>query len=355
MDYLELNKIHLMNCVDGLKLLRPKSINSCVTSPPYYALRDYGLEPTVWPPVSYKLFGFTINVAPMRCCLGLEPTPQDYIGHLVYIFRLVRETLADDGTCWINIGDSYSANQKTRSDEQAVRKSTMNGTKGTQIACKNQQSKIFKQINIKPKDLIGIPWMLAFALREDGWYLRQDIIWHKPNPMPESVTDRCTKAHEYIFLLSKSAKYYYDHEAIMQPIALSSVDRLKQDIENQQGSGRVPGKTNGAMKAVGQKNLQRADKNHSFHEVRANGRKPRPSDSRGGNQGTGEIPMGIHGKGFTGHSGYFDRDGNLIGNGKANKRSVWSVTTQPFKDAHFAVFPPELIMDCIKAGSAGGG
>jgi len=169
---------------------------------------------------------------------------------------------------------------------------------------------------LKGKDLVGIPFRLAFALQADGWYLRQDIIWHKPNPMPESVRDRCTKAHEYIFLLSKSKKYYYDGDAIKQPLADSSKTRLSQDIENQEGSSRVPGKANGNMKAV----------------------------IKGyGHRGTGD-------KKLTGHSGNYDADGKLIGDGMANKRSVWTVTTKSFKEAHFATFPEDLIVDMIKAG-----
>lgn len=171
----------------------------------------------------------------------------------------------------------------------------------------------------------------------NGWYLRQDIIWHKPNPMPESVTDRCTKSHEYIFLLSKNPKYYYDAYAIKTEIKDTTVQRMNQQIEDQAGSNRVPGKINGTMKAVGP------------------GRNPRKGvDVKGGNQGTGKgIPaMGINGRGFEGHSGNFDPDGNLIGDGKANKKSVWSVTTKPFKEAHFATFPEDLIEDCIKAGTS---
>jgi DNA modification methylase len=181
--------------------------------------------------------------------------------------------------------------------------------------------------------------MVAFALRADGWYLRQDIIWHKPNPMPESVTDRCTKAHEYIFLMSKSARYYYDADAIKQPVVDATILRLSQQIEKQKGSDRIPGKTNGNMKAVGP------------------GRKPRPDDNRGGNQGTGRgIPvMAIDGKGVNGHSGYFDSCGNLIGEGMANKKSVWVVPTMPFSEAHFATFPEDLIVPCIKAGCPEGG
>ena len=281
-----INKINLMNCLDGLPLIEPKSVHVCVSSPPYYALRDYGIEPTKWPAITYSLFGRKIRIKAQTACLGLETDIYAYIGHMVHIYRLVRECLRDDGTVWLNIGDSYAANQKTGK-------------------------------NIKPKDMMGVPWMLAFALREDGWFLRQDIIWSKPNPMPESVTDRCTKAHEYIFMLSKSNRYYYDYEAIKRPAAESSIARLNQDIENQKGSERVPGKVNGNMKAVGKIDKQRG------HSRR--------------------------------HAGFNERWDNMTVKEQcemcANKRSVWEVATQPFKEAHFATFPQELISDCIKAGS----
>ena len=173
----------------------------------------------------------------------------------------------------------------------------------------------------KPKDLIGIPWMMAFALRADGWYLRQDIIWHKPNPMPESVTDRCTKAHEYIFLMSKSQKYYYDSEAIAMPLAETSNARLAQpNLANQAGSDRVPGKTNGNMKAVG----PRFGGNKYGDDDREESR------TKSGNEWTGNT-------------------------GKANRRSVWTVATKPYSGAHFAVFPSDLIEPCILAGAPVGG
>jgi DNA modification methylase len=314
---LQLNHIYIGDVLKVLKGLPDKCVHCIVTSPPYWGLRDYGVKGQ----------------------LGLEKTPQAFIRKLVLVFRECRRVLRDDGTLWLNIGDSYAATGKSRSSEQACRKSKLAGGKGTQISCSKQPNKIIG--GLKPKDLVGIPWMLAFALRKDGWYLRQDIIWHKPNPMPESVSDRCTKSHEYIFLLSKSAKYYYDHESIKQPMAAASLDRLSQDIENQSGSDRVPGKTNGKMKAVSMyvgdrkhKNLQtKGQAVHSMHKAR----------------------VGLCGKGFEGHSGNYDKNGNIIGNGKANKRSVWTVPTAPFKDAHFATFPPELIIDPIKAGCPVGG
>jgi DNA modification methylase len=299
---IELNTILQGDSLKILKTLPDNSIDCCVTSPPYYGLRDYGHSDQI----------------------GLEETPELYVEKLVKILRDVKRVLKPEGTLWLNLGDSYSRSGKGIGSDHDKAVFSDGEIKKTD----------WSKTGLKPKDLIGIPWLVAFALRSDGWYLRQDIIWHKPNPMTESVTDRCTKSHEYIFLLSKSAKYYFDQEAIKQPVADASIIRLSQQIKNQAESNRVPGKTNGNMKAVGP------------------GRKPRPDDNRGGNQGTkrGIPAMAINGKGINGHSGYFDSCGNIIGNGMANKKSVWTVTTKPFKEAHFATYPEDLIVDCIKAG-----
>ena len=281
-------KILKGNCLETLSSLEEKSVNTCVTSPPYWGLRDYGTGEWVGgdPNCSHSgkskigkncitghkvmyeqdnVVGDAIYKSECPKCgavrkddqLGLEETPEKFVENLVNVFREVRRVLRDDGTVWLNLGDSYSSEPK------------------------------------KPKDLVGIPWRVAFALQADGWYLRQDIIWHKPNPMPESVQDRCTKAHEYIFLLSKSPKYYYDNEAIKENSTESSKNRLRQNIEDQKGSSRVPYKTNGNMNAVG-----------------------------------GET---------------------------RNKRSVWTVTTKPYSEAHFATYPHDLIIPCILAGCPEGG
>ena len=246
------------DCRETLKNLTNSSARMCVTSPPYYGLRDYGGE---------------------KNQIGQEESPEEYVKQMVEVFRLVRDVLTDDGTLWLNIGDSY---YNYRSDgnypKQTVSKTRQDLPQSTPVRGN-------KLKGLKSKDLIGIPWMLAFALRADGWYLRQDIIWHKPNPMPESVQDRCTKAHEYIFLLSKSKNYFYDNEAIKEP----AKDWGTRD--------RTKGK---------------------YH-----------------NKGTGLQPHSGLTKSYT----------------KKNKRSVWSVTKKPYKGAHFAVFPPELIEPCIKAGS----
>jgi DNA modification methylase len=264
------------DCLATLKTIPDQSVNCCVTSPPYFGLRDYGHDGQI----------------------GLEETPEAYVGKMVEVFREVRRVLRDDGTLWLNLGDSYNNRSCARKsshqtglgfDSEDLRKTwkDLSGEGRTRMS--------FSHNGMKEKDLIGIPWRVAFALQADGWYLRQDIIWHKPNPMPESVTDRCTKAHEYLFLLSKGPRYYFDSDAIKEPVAESTKGRLSQpNLANQAGSARVPGKTNGNMKAVG----------------------------------NGE---------------------------NRNRRSVWTVTTKPYKGAHFATYPPELIRPCILAGCPKGG
>jgi len=198
------NRILPGNNIDTLKTLPDNSVDCCVTSPPYYGLRDYGIDNQI----------------------GLEETPEAYIQKLVDIFREVKRVLRDDGTLWVNIGDSYAGSGKGGATHP---ENAANYKQGTNKGLIGQRAVInVSWGNCKPKDLIGIPWMLAFALRDDGWYLRQDIIWHKPNPMPESVTDRCTKSHEYIFLLSKSLRYYFDSDAIKEPAI--QADRVRNDL-----------------------------------------------------------------------------------------------------------------------------
>jgi DNA modification methylase len=262
-----MNLIEFGDCRETMRRWAKEGVKAqmCVTSPPYFGLRDYGHEGQI----------------------GLEQTPEQYISAMVEVFRCVRDVLADDGTLWLNIGDSYAGSGGAGSQYKA------GGIAKTGTEAPSTWKSEYKQkpvtLNVegcKPKDLIGIPWMLAFALRADGWYLRQDIIWHKPNPMPESVRDRCTKAHEYLFLLSKSERYFYDNEAIKEP--------CKQDWGT------------------------RDRKNGKYH-----------------NDGTGLQPHGGLEKSYT----------------MANKRSVWTVATRPYKGAHFATFPPALIEPCILAGS----
>jgi DNA modification methylase len=292
------------------------SMNCCVTSPPYWGLRCYKIPPQVWggDPMcdhkwvaraagSFKTVGagadsdmggskqYRRDVSSFcwLCdawlgCFGSEPTPELYVKHAVMIFREVLRVLRPDGTLWLNIGDSYGRNG-----------GTPGGGNRKLMHLEGKQPRMLKLpegSNIKAKDLVGIPWMLAFALRADGWYLRQEIIWAKPNPMPESVTDRCTKSHESIFLLSKSPKYYFDHESIKEPSA-----------------------NGGQVVSLGEQ---------SFAKRQAKGAGVKPSGN--GNAESYTV------KEFR------------------NKRDVWTVGTQPFPEAHFATFPPKLIEPCILAG-----
>jgi DNA modification methylase len=294
-------QIILGNALDVLKTLESESVQTCVTSPPYFGLRDYGMPGQI----------------------GLEATPAGFVSTLVEIFLEVRRVLKPDGTVWLNLGDSYVAT-KTGSINQGS--SNLGGGKTTQEKAGERPDKI--GFGLAAKNLIGIPWRVAFALQDAGFWLRQDIIWSKPNPMPESVTDRCTKSHEYIFLLSKSAKYFFDAEAMQEPMAGSSIARLLQDVELQNGSDRVPGKSNGNMKAVG--SLAKS----SF----------RRDGSKRGESIFPNSPMPTHRP---------NREETLA-TGYRNKRSVWNVATQPYSEAHFATFPPKLIEPCILAGSARG-
>lgn len=253
-----------------LKGLPDESVQMCVTSPPYWGLRDYGADGQI----------------------GLEQTPEEYVSKLVAVFHEVKRVLRNDGTLWLNLGDSYASNSDRAGMKLGARPK---GCECTYCTMPTKGLKATVPNGLKPKDLVGIPWRVAFALQADGWYLRQDIIWSKPNPMPESVTDRCTKAHEYIFLLAKSQRYYYDAEAVSEP---------------------------------------------------ANTHTGKVLDNR--NSGTG-IARGLNGQA--------DRQGNFepVFDGNRNRRSVWQVATMPYSGAHFATFPEELIEPCILAGSPEGG
>ena len=309
-----------MCCKEGVRLLQKDSIDCCVTSPPYFGLRNYGVAGQ----------------------FGLEATPEEYISNMVEVFEGVRRVLKPEGTLWLNIGDSYASQGKNRTPEQAVKNSTLNGSKKTQEQSLVQQNKITG--NLKPKDLIGIPWMLAFALRDVGWYLRSDIIWAKKNCMPESVTDRPTRSHEYIFLLSKSQHYYYDHEAIKEP-AIYDID----------GTGTQ------ARKA-----RQNTDNKHQATETN-NGIRPAGFKDaclmNGKNAGKGNRKTFRGGGKYTKGQSF---DNSLVvknethGNspnltGMRNKRDVWFISPAQFPEAHFATFPETLVVDCIKAGCPEGG
>ena len=277
--------------------LAPRSVQCCVTSPPYFGLRDYGHPDQ----------------------LGLEKTPAEYVARMVEVFRAVRDVLADDGVLWLNLGDSYASGTKWGGSISGKHVQAMQGNSGI--------GRNRRMTGLPGKNLIGIPWRVAFALQADGWYLRQDIIWHKPNPMPESVTDRCTKAHEYLFLLTKQERYYFNSEAMQEPAAPASLARWAQDVEGQIGSDRVPGKTNGNMKAVG------------------GPRSRRDGFKRDGNKGAEVLP----GQSAAVHRD--DREESTYDAAMRNRRSVWTVPTRPYKGAHFATFPPALIEPCILAGS----
>jgi len=314
------------DCRDVLKTLDEKSINTCITSPPYYGLRDYqtgtweGGDPNCTHQRMTKIskdtstghrgmfdqgnvVGDAIYKTTCNKCgatrkdkqIGLESTPDEYVQQMVEVFREVRRVLRDDGTVWLNLGDTYSNFKDSKSTPQTL-------SKGTQSAQANEideglsvsrDPRTLKQAGLKNKDLIGIPWRVALALQADGWYLRQDIIWHKPNPMPESVKDRCTKSHEYIFLLSKQPNYYYDYEAIKE---------------------KAKGERWGGNKPINMNNTKDIDNQFS----------------------------GLTRK----RKMLFD---------ERNKRSVWTVNPKPYKEAHFAVFPTELIEPCILAGCPEGG
>lgn len=294
---MEINRIYLGDCLSGLKKMKANSVDCCITSPPYFGLRDYGHADQ----------------------LGLEKTVEEYIQKIVEIFQEVHRVLKTNGTLWLNLGDSYIG---TTTGSGSQKSSRLQGGKSTQINAGKRPDK--KPGNgLKNKDLIGIPWMAAFALRGAGWFLRQDIIWHKLNPMPESVVDRCTKAHEYIFLMSKSGKYYYDQAAIMQPLAASTLSDGRFTNPDYMPPRPDRGYAGGPPQAGG------------GHLKRKSGNKRRKT---GAERGCPEI-MAVT------RVPACPWEGNT-----ANKRSVWTVSGQPFVGAHFATFPPALIVDCIKAG-----
>jgi DNA modification methylase len=267
------------DCIEGLRTLPDASVHCCVTSPPYWGLRDYGHDGQI----------------------GLESTPEAYVARMVEVFREVRRVLREDGTCWVNLGDSY-ANQKSGDtysgfNDRYFGRETDGGKQAKTVSSANVGR--LDLSGLKPKDLVGIPWRVAFALQADGWWLRQDIIWHKPNPMPESVRDRCTKAHEYVFLLTKSERYFYDAEAVKVEASTATAERNKHGF-------------NGAFKG-------------QF--------KGTPGEERWQDGRPIEQPK-------------------FAADGKANRRSVWTVTTKPYKGAHFATMPPDLVEPCILAGTS---
>lgn len=300
--------IHTGNVLDILPTLPANSVQCCVTSPPYWGLRDYGVDGQ----------------------LGSEATPEEFVANMVAVFREVRRVLRDDGTLFLNLGDSYAGSGGAGGDyNEGGLKQGQPRYSGTARAWENGGGRDVGERTaavpgLKPKDLVGIPWRVALALQADGYWLRSDIIWHKPNPMPESVTDRPTKAHEYIFLLTKSARYYYDAEAIKEPAAYE-VDAPQNNFQ------RNGGKMLDVPHANGKQSSHRADR----------------------------TPTGIMSGGTKHTNGNGNTNQTYSGNEymaapMRNRRSVWTMATRPFKEAHFATFPPELPELCILAGTKGG-
>ncbi len=290
------HRILIGDVLAGLATLPDQSVHCCVTSPPYWGLRDYGVAGQI----------------------GLEPTPDAYVARMVGVFREVRRVLRDDGTLWLNIGDTYNG--------------YMANQRATSISANNQESRpVFesghglRRSAVKSKDLIGIPWRVAFALQADGWYLRSDIIWAKPNPMPESVTDRPTKAHEYLFLLSKSERYYYDQAAIMEPATFDGPNGRQLSPYAQGFARRTP------------------EEEQERRVARSGNKERKPASARG-------VPIDTNGNTAGAVAGSVPWVGST-----RNKRTVWTVATKPFPEAHFATFPPELIEPCILAGCPEGG
>jgi DNA modification methylase len=276
------------DALSGLAELPDESVHACVTSPPYWGLRDYGLEPIDWPAVEFAWPGGIVQVPACNAALGLERTVEEYIGHLVLIFREVARVLRADGSLWVNIGDAYVT--RPRGNDKGWDKSRLRNPAQVQKAQAASLMNIRDFGALKPKDLIGLPWLLAFALRSDGWYLRNSQIWDKLNPMPESVSDRCTRSHEDIFHLTKSARYYFDVEAIREEAKHGDNPRKATDVDRGQ-------------------------------------------------------------PGVSPHRGLRSSAGRPASAGR-RKRTVWSVATVPFAGAHNAAFPPKLIEPCILASTS---
>jgi DNA modification methylase len=298
-------ELHLGHVCELLRARPADSVHCVVTSPPYWKLRDYGVPPSTW---SDGWVG----------CLGLEPTPELYVAHIVEVFEEIRRVLRPDGTLWLNIGDSYTSGgcgsrnpgrwpKQSRNDHMPV------------------HGKRASDIGLKPKDIVGIPWMLAFALRAAGWYLRSEIIWHKRSPMPESVRDRPTKAHEQFFLLSKSPRYFYDHIAIAEPIA-NTEDNTEEDLS----------------RAFSRRRTASPEQRQDIIAVRSGNKERTYRVDKGG---VADSPAAHRAMGIP----WENRD-NL-----RNRRSVWSVASAPLKEAHFATYPPKLIEPCILAGTSEAG
>lgn len=311
----QLHQILVGDCIEVMRALPDQSVQTCVTSPPYYGLRDYGVDGQI----------------------GLEETPAEFIARLVDVFREVRRVLRDDGTIWVNMGDSYAGSWGAHGrGDMGIGVAALSAR---QVMASARAKKKTGHIGWKPKDLMGMPWRLAFALQDDGWYLRQDIIWHKPNPMPESTRDRCTKAHEYIFLLSKSRRYHCDMEAIREPATYGATPT---GVGFGHGFDATPKRR--ATAPTGWDTSTGEGGHGAFHKDGAE-RSRRDSFQRKGSKREQMIPgqnKGTHRP---------DRAESTHDMHTRNKRSVWTIPTHGFKGAHFATFPPDLIRPCILAGA----
>lgn len=343
-----MNKVFFGDCRDVMRHLIADGVKvqMCVTSPPYWGLRDYGHPGQ----------------------LGLEDSPEEYIDNMVGVFRLVRDLLADDGTLWLNMGDSY-AGSRPGADIGSTLQGSSNNQKQVRTAkmvvSRRRDNELIPRNDvridgIKPKDLVGMPWMLAFALRADGWYLRQDIVWNKPNPMPESVRDRCTKAHEYIFLMSKRGRYFFDFEAFQEPVSGGAHARAPGNTSHKYTDEYEKGDERHRMKAGlvkyadkfktpdgwdttkgkgshGSFHKEWREKGHTGYQHKRHGVHPKSAEPGSGIKANTSFSAAVH---------------QLVD--KRNRRSVWTVATQPYSGAHFATFPPGLIEPCILAGSRPG-
>lgn len=290
----------VLNALAGLP---DESVDCCVTSPPYWGLRDYGVAGQI----------------------GLEATPGEHVDALVAVFREVRRVLRKTGVAWVNYGDCYASSVNGRS----ACDTKINGNDDRSF-----RDKPFSTVvsGLKPKDLVGMPWRLAFALQADGWWLRSDVIWSKPNPMPESIKDRPTKSHEYVFLLAKSERYYFDADAIREP-ATYAEPNSPQSIQSPYGQGFT----------------RRAGKNEETGDRRKDGFNERYKSKRSGKYVRGDAGRDPAARTDVPPPGYVHE--SLL----RNRRSVWTIATAPFPEAHFATFPPELAELCIKSGCPVGG
>ncbi len=336
---------------ERLSDLPDRSVHCVVTSPPYWALRDYGTAtwdggekdcphraPATGPTQNKgnnnrwgRPFAVVCGLCGARrvdAQLGLEPTPEEYVASLVAVFREVRRVLRDDGTLWLNLGDSYAVGTVGRSDDDSLPRPKGGHLVGT--SSPGMQGTRTRPFGLKPKDLVGVPWRVAFALQADGWYLRSDIIWSKPNPMPESVTDRPTKSHEYLFLLSKGPRYFYDTEAVREPAQSGPSDLRKMAESKDRIGGLVKEQTDPLLKASALTNI---------------GRK----------RSVGGRPLGTwpgigpkHGQSDNHKSDYEPMEAHA----GRNLRSVWTIATEPYPGAHFATFPQKLVEPCVKAGTS---